>query len=412
MAVLLVLMGTLATVTGLSTPALREARAAENLASSRQSFFLAESLTEDVVYRLKSGVPVSPTEELSVGSDTASATITDVFGGKEVRVIGDRRDLIRMVTAKLVQGSGVAFHYGMQADKGGIRLENSASVRGNAYANGTVSGSNLNMIYGDVVSAGSTGLINGVHATGTAYAHTIQDSTIDRDAHYQTISNTTVGGTSYPGSADLATTSLPISDSMIAEWEATAEAGGTITSPCPYQVTTSVSIGPKKIACDFEISGSPTVTLAGALWVTGNITIKNSAKVRVDASLTGRSVPLIADNPQNQLTSSKILLQNSSVFSGAGDGSYIAIISQNRSAEVGGSEIAIDTKNSATGAILLYAGHGEILLQNSAKVREMSAWRIYTKNSAEVVYETGLASILFSSGPEGGYSVDFWRETK
>ena len=411
MAVLLVLMGTLATVTGLSTPALREARSAENLASSRQSFFLAESLTEDVVYRLKSGVPVSPTEELSVGSDTASAVITDEFGGKIVRVAGDRRDLTRAVTVKLVQGDGIAFNYGMQAEKGGIRLENSASVLGNVYANGNVTGSNSNIVYGDVVSAGPTGLIDGIHATGTAYAHTIRNSEIGKDAYYQTISNTTVGGALHPGSADLATSSLPISDSMIAEWEAAAAAGGVISSPCPYKINSSVTLGTKKITCDLEISGNPTITLTGGLWVTGNVEISNQPTIRIDPSLTEKGTFIIADNPANQLSSSKISLENGSFF-GAGDGSYVILVSQNRSAESGGGEEAIQIKNSASGEIILYAGHGEIELQNTIDVREVTAWRIFAKNSAQVVYKSGMASTVFTTGPAGGFQVVWWDETE
>ncbi len=411
MAVLLVLVGTLATVTGLATPALREARGAENLTSSRQSFFVAESLTEDVIYRLKTGVPVDSAEALTINGDTASATIAEEFGGKIVRVVGDRRNLERAVTVKLVQGDGVAFNYGMQASYGGIRLENSASVLGNVYANGQVTGSNSNIIYGDVVSAGPTGLIDGIHATGTAYAHTVRNSDIGKDAYYQSISRTTVGGALHPGSADLATTSLPISDEMIAEWEAAAAAGGTISSPCPYKITSNVTLGPKKIACNLEITGNPTITLAGGLWVAGNVTITNQPTIRIDPSLTEKGTFIIADNPANRRTSGVITLANGSFF-GAGDGSYILLISQNNSAETTGSGHAIEVNNSASGELILYAGHGEIDIQNTIDVREVTAWRIHAKNSAQVVYKSGLASSVFTIGPAGGFEIVWWDETE
>jgi hypothetical protein len=161
-----------------------------------------------------------------------------------------------------------------------------------------------------------------------------------------------------------------------------------------------------------EISGTGyTVTLAGHLWVAGNATIKNSPTIKAASALGGTSVALIADNPANRATGSKIESDNSAVFEGSGSpGSYVLLLSQNRSAEDGGSEVAIKLANSARGALLAYAGHGEILLQNSVSLREVTAWRIRLKNSAEVIYETGLANLIFTTGPSGGYVFDSWRE--
>ena len=62
-----------------------------------------------------------------------------------------------------------------------------------------VTGSGGNMIYGDVVSSGASGSITKIHATSSLYAKTITNSLTDKNAYYQTISNTTVLGTSYPG---------------------------------------------------------------------------------------------------------------------------------------------------------------------------------------------------------------------
>ena len=88
------------------------------------------------------------------------------------------------------------------------------------------------------------------------------------------------------------------------------------------------------------------------------------------------------------------------------------MLSQNKDAEQGGSEQAIDVKNSVNGDLLVYAGHGEIRLQNSINVKEVSAYRIRLKNSAEVRYETGVASLIFTAGPTGGYTLDKWREVE
>lgn len=397
---------------GVLNPVLRQVKQTDDFARTRASLYVSQAVNEDALYRLKTGKQFVSPSTLSLNGYTATASSTTVLGGLQIDSSGNALGLIRNIQTHLTSGSGASFHYGMQSGEGGIILENSSSIVGNVYSNGPIEGAGGNLIKGDVVSAGPSGRIEDIHATSSAYAHTIADSTIERDAYYQSISTTTVLGVLHPGSPDQATTTLPISDEQIAEWEADAEAGGVISSPCPYKIEDAVTIGPKKIACDMEISGTEyTVTLAGHLWVTGNITIKNSPTMRVASALGGTSVALIADNPANRTTGSKIESDNSAVFEGSGSpGSYVLMLSQNKSAEQGGSEVAINIANKTKGALLAYAGHGEILMQNSVSLKEVTAYRIRLKNSAEVIYETGLANLIFTAGPSGGYVFDKWRE--
>lgn len=399
---------------GLVGPILRQQAMASGLMLSRQSYFLAEAGIENVIYKLKNGNPVASTETLSLNGNTATMITTDIFGGKQIVSTADVREVVRKLRANVILGSGVSFYFGVQAGEGGLLMENSSSVSGNVYANGVVRGDGPtnNIIGGSVISAGPSGLIDNLHATSSAYARTISNSIIDGDAYYQSISNTTVVGTLYPNSPDQATSTLPISDGQIEEWKQAALAGGTVSSPCPYKITEATTIGPKKIACDLEISGTNyTVTLAGNIWVEGNIIIKNSPTIRVASTFGDKGVAIVADKPSNPDTSGKISLENSVVFEGSGSpDSYIMFVSQNRSAESGGSEVAIDVKNTVSGDLLVYAGHGEIMLQNSINLKEVAAYRIRLKNTAQVVYSTGLASIIFDSGPSGGYEVSSWKE--
>lgn len=398
---------------GVTHPVLNQVASARAETRGTEAFYAAEGVSEDVTYRLLKGTSVDTTETIDYGGFRATATTTIVFDGKEVDAAGNREGFVRKNKMRLIEGDGASFPYGTEVGAGGLVLENSSSVAGSVYSNGPILGSGSNLIQGDVVSAGPSGRIEGVHATSSAHAHAIEDSTIDKDAYYQTISNTTVLGALHPGSADQATTTLAISDAQIAEWESDAAAGGTISSPCPYEIDDDITIGPKKIACDLEITGSPTVTLGGALWVTGNITVKNTATVRVASTLGGKSVPVIADKQSNQTTSSTISLENSVAFEGSGSpNSFVLMLSQNKGAQEGGDEKAITVKNSVDGALLVYAGHGEIQLENSIKVKEVSAYRIRLKNFAEVRYETGLASLVFTAGPTGGYTLGKWRETE
>ena len=284
-AVMFLLAGSLIVVGSVSSPVLKDVKIVRNLEESKQSFSLSEGATEDLVYRIKNGMNFSDTEVLSINGVTATATTQVLVDKREVVSVGDKNKVTRTTRALLAQGDGVAFNYGVQAGDGGIHMQNSSSVQGNIYSNGPVIGQNSNITSGDVVSAGSSGLIDGVHTTGSGYAYTITDSEIEADAYYQVISGTTVGGVSYPGSPDQATSSLPIPDSMVSQWEALAEAGGVISSPCPYKIDSNQTLGPVKIECDLEITGSPTVTLEGHVWVTGDILIKNSSDIRFTKKL-------------------------------------------------------------------------------------------------------------------------------
>ena len=260
-------------------------------------------------------------------------------------------------------------------------MDNSSSVIGNVFSGGSVIGSSGNYIYGDVISSGANGLVYGIHATSSVYAHTIggasQATIIDKNAYYTTKTNTTVTGTSYPNSSDQAAVPLPISDEQIGAWETLATAGGTATcSDGSYNISSgSASIGPLKIPCNLNISGSSVVTVGGHIWVTGNIIVQNSAKVKMAASLGASNVAIIADKPTDRLNGSTIKVQNSATFENSGTvGSFVFLISQNNSAENGGDEEAFELSNSAS-ALVAYAAHGLIPLANSIVRPRNEGWK-------------------------------------
>lgn len=412
--VLFFVVVSLAVVMGIAAPIAREARTASDFVKSKSSYYLAESGNEDILYRIKNSKQVSPTEVLSLDGNSVTTTFTTVSANeKSIFSTGSVNSNIRKVQTNVTTSSGAAFSFGVQAGDGGVIMENSSSISGNVYSSGPISRTGTGVITGDAISAGPTGSVSGINVTGSVYAHTITGSTIGADAHYQTITSSSVSGVSYPGSADQATSALPISDALITQWETDAAAGGTISSPCPYKITSSTSIGPIKINCDLEIATNGTITLGGGIWVSGNITVKNNPTIKVDPALGGQSVALIADNTTNRLTSSTVSLENGPTFVGSGTaGSYILFVSQNNSAETGGGNKAIEVENTANGALLVYSGHGEVVLKNSIALKEVTAYRLRLQNTANVTYESGLASLLFSSGPGGSWTVKDWFEAE
>jgi hypothetical protein len=403
-----------AAILGLVNPIVRHIAMATSVALSKESFYAAEAGIEDAIYRLKSGLPISSSQTLNIGGKNVLVTVSDELNGKAVTASGNANNYVRKVRTRLVFGDGISFHYGIQAGLGGFYLYNSSSITGNVYSGGPVIG-NGNTISGDVISAGATGLVQNIHSNGSVFSHTIKDSIIDKEAFYSSISGSTVSGGLHPGSPDQPTADLPISDEQINEWESYAEAGGTIpASSCTggvYNITSSQALGPVKIDCSLFIKGNGiVVTIGGPIWVAGNITTQNGPIIKMASSLGSQNVALIADNPGDKAGSGIINIGQNSQFQGSGSpNSFVFIISQNNSAETGGSADAF-TMGQSSGALVAYASHGQITLGQSVSVKEATAYKIVLKNTANVVYDTGLPSTLFQSGPSGGFDILKWGE--
>jgi hypothetical protein len=393
------------------------------LEHSKEAFFGADAGAEDAIHRHRKSKNYSSSEQFALGDTLIFVTRTNDSDGFYFNVHASTSNAHRSEYVALLFGSGGSFAYGLQSDTGGITMENSSSVLGNVYSNGVVQGTGIgagSLVAGSIISAGPGGLIDGVHATGTVWAHSIDDSTVDGDAHYyatSTLTASTVSGTKFASSSDHATSSLPFSDTKIEGYKADAEAGGIIASTDPecssgiYTIDVDTTIGPVKIECDVIVDKSATdLTLAGPVWIVGNLTTKSGPSFHVDPLLIGKTIAIIADNPSARATSSKIVLQNSALFFGAGTGSYILLISQNNDEELGGPTVAINSKQSASGDLLLYAGHGEILVEQSGQYVGITGLHIRLQNSAQIIYETGAVSLDFPAGPGGGFLVGTWKE--
>lgn len=414
-AVLFLMSAMLVVSSGFSSLALRQAKSVRATGLGVKSYFLAEAGVEDAIYRLKTGRDISDRETLTSGDTTVTTVVSKEADEWKIRAEGNTNSHIRKIETILSLGDEVRFNYGIEAGNGGFLIENNAVVVGNVFSNGKVEGENDNLIKGTVISAGPGGEVEGIHATSSVYAHKIEESFIEGDAYFQVIDGgTTVLGAKHPGSPLVATSSMPIADETIDEWEAAAAVGGTIASPCPYVMSGSAALGPVKINCDLEISGDAEITLSGMVWVRGNVVIKNNAIVRVAPASGGKSIAIIADNPDNRQNASTAKIDNNAAFFGAGgEGSYVFVVSRNESASSGGGVRAIEIANQTdAGDVLVYAPKGEILLQNNASLREVTAYRIHIKNNAIVTYKTGLANLLFDAGPSGGYDILEWKEVE
>lgn len=398
------------------------------LADAKRAYLAAESVSEDVVYREIFGTfELDDVEHVTIDGITATATTTydSIADTHTVSSAALAGVTLRKAEVVLEIGAGSSFNYGLQAGNGGISLANNSRIIGNVYSNGTVSGSgNSSEILGDVVSAGPSGLIRDITATGTMYANTIDNIEAGKDAHYNNdLGGTTVVGTRYTPVVNKPTTTFPISTTTVEEWRAAiADHGTTIQATDPqcaggtYTIDASITIGYVKIECNLDIKetgGTVLVTLDGPVWVVGDISFTQGPTLEVDPSLGRRSVQMIADDPADRNTSSKIEIRNSTDFQGSGDSrSYIMLMSLNEAASNGGSETAIDVSQSANGSVIAYADKGLVEIGNGIDLREITGYQINVEQNTDVVYETGLASLLFTSGPGGGYVLSDWQQSR
>ncbi|MDZ4299803.1 MAG: choice-of-anchor R domain-containing protein [Candidatus Sungbacteria bacterium] len=229
--------------------------------------------------------------------------------------------------------------------------------------------------------------------------------------------NTTVHGSSCPNAFCIVDNPpqepLPISAGVIQDWRDDATAGGVINGD--YTVTSDVNLGPKKITGNLIMtSNNNTVTVSGTIYVEGNIDISNGSTIHCLSSYGANSCVIVADG--------WIHLSNNGVFQGSGSaGSFIMLLSDlacdGSSATApngktcGHHNSAVDLHNNADGAIF-YASNGLVNFHNNVAASEVTAYKISLDNNATVTYESGLANLSFSSGPSGGYDIQYWKEVE
>lgn len=407
----------------------------------------AEAAVEDSIYRIKKGLRYSEENSLTLGQAVVAIKIETNGSKKTISVESQAADRHRKIEAVLaIEGTIAEFHYGLQIGEGGLVMENASKVKGSIYSNSNIVGYNEPEITGDAFAAASSS-ISGMKIGGSARANSIVNSRIAGDVtmvdlmdnssssanvYAANITNSNIAGNAtfiniddktYVGGQRISTTTapeplalrpFPISEAQLDQWEKEAEAGGIINSPCPegvYTVTSAVSLGPAKINCNLRVrTDKGKLTLNGPVWVKGDILVENNGIIKLSGYFGENSSFIIADDPENRQNKGVILIRQGGQFQGSGtSGSYLLGISRNNSAASGGSVVAISAGNSSVSGIF-YAPQGLIEIQNEINVKGATAYKLLMKNESSVTYESGLADLLFTSGPTAGWNLVDWQE--
>lgn len=236
--------------------------------------------------------------------------------------------------------------------------------------------------------------LSGVSVGGDAWAHSLSNCQVGKNAKYQTISSCTVSGTQTVVSTDASPAADPISDAQIEAWEATATAGGVISGN--YTVSGTQTLGPKEIDGDLTVNG--TLYMSGPIWVKGNIIYGNNSGLIVAPSTGNNGAVIIADLPGSEATKGIVTLSNNMTISGNGSsGSYPMVLSTNTGSS------AITMGNNAN-SVILYAPDGTINIINNATANQITAKTLNLSNNTTINYVNGLQSQSFSNGPGGSWT--------
>lgn len=233
---------------------------------------------------------------------------------------------------------------------------------------------------------------NNTVVQGDVHANTIDRLIIQKDAYYQVITNSQVSGNSYPGSEDPPPKTFPISEANITGWKNEAAATGAISQPvCGSQT----AWGPGKFSGNLNLGNQCIIKVKTPIWIAGDITMGNENRFTLDPSYETGSGTIVLDG--------RAIMGNQNQLLGTGQGNSILVLLTTYDSRTNNNSAITIGNIGNTG--VFYADKGIIDPGNENRFKEITAWKIKITNESIIDYETGLASILFTSGPTGGYSL-------
>ncbi|HLD61125.1 MAG TPA: choice-of-anchor R domain-containing protein [Patescibacteria group bacterium] len=289
-------------------------------------------------------------------------------------------------------------HYSWAIDTGDGFANNTGKYSqqwnaGNPVWNSSGGDYNFQTYLGGIVNT-----LSGITVNGTARAAVMSSCEVAGNAYFDTSNTCAVAGQQFGGTPAPPPAPYPISAAQIAEWKATAEAGGVISGDYTLTDGQTNSLGPQKIDGDLTITNNSILTVTGPIWVNGNVVLDNNVQVVLSSSLGNAGTAFIADYPADPTQKGRMIIGNNSSIAGNGQlGSYPLFISM-----YSGVGNAIDLSNNADNTIF-FAPSGTLTLSNNTGVKEMTASQINMSNNSVVNYDSGLQNAHFSSGPGGSW---------
>lgn len=383
-----------------------------NITKSSQAYYIAEAGIEDALLRLARAKNWSSPYNFGVGDGSATVEISDIIGGtRTITSTGDFLNRIRKEeVVYTISTEQISFFFGAQVGDGGMEMGNNARVKGNVFSNGSIlpaKGGDKGFIDDSVIVARNGNRIEGLIVGEDATVHTCKDSTIAEVLTFVSggsVEDCVAGESIKEQPNEIEPQDLPISQEQIDAWKSDAQSGGVIGGDYTISGKVTQNLGPRKITGNFLVDNNATLNITGTLWVVGDLRIDNGATLQLDSNLYGSNSGVI-------VVDGKVKIRPNTVIKGTGqEGSYFMTLSTN-SEVLDTKDPAIDVDNS-TDAAIFYTNQGLIVLRNNITAREITGYKVFMDNNAEIQYESGLENTLFSSGPGGSWEVASWREVE
>lgn len=242
---------------------------------------------------------------------------------------------------------------------------------------------------------------NNMVVSGEAHANTLENLTIGKDAYFQTLISSTVGGVSHPNSADPPPKVFPISDANVTDWKRQAGNCDSALNNCQNvqngDITNCVNIlESKKYAGNINFNSGCNITIKTPVWISGDLTLNSNNTITLDSSYGQTSGAIIVDG--------KVILNSNNHLNGTGLGSSLLMVLTTFDTVLNNDEEAVAVNSNGNTGVY-YASKGSVNPGTGNTFKELTAWKIKLINSSIIDYETGLSSTLFTSGPSGTYSL-------
>lgn len=241
-----------------------------------------------------------------------------------------------------------------------------------------------------------TGVYIGSTLTDEAWADNVMGATVSGPLYCQTSSFTNKACNTSRSSPPAQP--MPLSDNNIEFWKEEAEAGG-VTSGNVSVGWAGATIGPRRITGNLTINGGGILVVSGTLWVEGNISLSGGGQVHLASSYGPHSGAIVTDG--------YVTLAGGSNFAGSGTaGSYPFVISTSACpvAPNCAGNVAISLSGGA-GTVALIAQNGTVQINGGSSLKAVTAKQINMSGGATLIYDSGLISDVFSSGPGGSWTV-------
>ena len=264
---------------------------------------------------------------------------------------------------------------------------------------GSGGGMNIGLSDSNTVRADSVGAVN---SHGTIYC--------TNDLGSNTLIAGTASATSCITDTVPATVGYPVSDSDIAGWEADAAAGTNIGGNVSYTSSFGSTIStPEKINGNLSVSAG-VLTIKGTIFVTGDLTVSGSGKIRLDASTYGANSGVFVVN-------GRITFSGSGYLQGSGtSGSNILLVSKSNSISITTPAISISGGGgTSSNTAVFYAPYGLVSFSGGTiTIGQASGYKLKISNGSTIAYNTGLVSVNVLSGSTASptYDISSWNESQ